>query len=408
MKRPIAVSLLAVAVCATGFWSCIHPTELPSLEVLFGQHNNAPVITELGIPSQQTFAESSVNSRNPWDMALFNGKLYIGSGDYGENTGPCDVWQYDPEAGEWTNSGTVNDEAIANFETVNGQLIITGTDPKNSWEHGSFYTLTADGWQTDRSVPYGVHMFDIALFQNKTFYGIGNANNAQSPVQMTADGKAYINVPFYIGDEALLNNPNYGYSRCYNLFEIDNELYAFCFISRADGDNIYGFYKFDGNAFRLVSQISDLKLERSKSNRQLPFNKALTLNGRFYFSTGILYTTEDFIKVEKIAIPDDEYVQDMTVENGKMYVLTSKELEKTVLDENGASQSNVVYNNTVWEYDKTKGLTKIYSFEYGLSAMSFEKYKNTYYFGIGQRTELKELPEDSPLWLNGTIIKVEF
>ncbi len=415
MKRPIAIALFAAALGATAFWGYKHPAPPLTSEVLYDQPPQpqeivikVPVMTELGAPTANRYSPSKINSRNPWDMAVFDGKLYVGSGDYGDNTGPCDVWQYDPATQEWTVSGTVDDEAVANFELIDGRLIITGTDPMAGWENGSFYALTADGWTIDRTVPFGVHMFDIAQFQGKTFYGIGNADNTQSPVQMTVDGENYTNTPFYIGEESLLNNPDYGYTRCYNLFEGQNELYAFCFFSRTDGKHNYGFFRFDGDAFRLVSPFSELKLKSLGPNRQVPFNKAVTFNGRFYFSTGYLYRTSDFTQAEKVDFPENTYVQDITVQNGRMYILTSKEVEHEAVDENGEPLVTTSYINTVWEYDQVDGLTEIYSFEYGLSAMSLEKDGDIYYIGIGLSSEDNAVSPESPLLLNGTVIKVEF
>lgn len=412
MKRPIAILLLVAALGATALYEYKFPVELPSFETVYPQLApqqtviKVPVLTELGNPTSQRYTAKSANSRNPWDIAVLDGKLYVGSGDYGKNTGPCDMWQYDPETEQWTSTGQVNDEAVANFEILDGKLIATGTDPKADWEYGSFYTLTQDGWQTDRTVPFGVHMFDIADHKGKRFYAIGTAGCKQSPVQITKDGENYVNVPFYIDETALIDNTDYGYFRCYNLFESESELYAFCYLDSANRS--YGFFKYDGEAFRLVTPFSDLKLKSKGTNRQVIFNKGIAFNGRFYFSTGYLYSTEDFTKAEIVPFSNDTYVQDMTVQDGKMYVLTSKELKEETVDENGQPLTLVSYENTVWEYYGADDMTEVYSFEYKQSAMSFEKYGDIYYIGIGKQTDEPATTHDSPMLLNGNILRLEF
>ncbi len=355
------------------------------------------VVTELGCPSKETYSEKQLNSRIPWDMAVFDGKLFVGCGDYDKNTGPCSVWQYDLETCEWSVSGRVDDEAVINFEIIDNQLITTGTDPKATWENGSFYTYNADGWQTDRSVPFGIHMFDIAEFHGQTFYAIGNQNNTQSPVQITSDGVNYINAPFYIDGVAVIQNPDYGFSRCYNLFESDNKLFAFCWFSDSNNQpQIMGIFKYDGSAFHFVSKLTDLGAQNLGSSRQLPLNKSITYNNKFYFSTGYLYSTNDFETLQKIDIPNDPYVEDLTVSGDNLYILTSTE-------------KNSEFLNTIWQYNKTDGLKEMYSFPYKQSAISLEKYDDTYFVGIGQITDSATEPtnNESPDLLNGYILKLE-
>ena len=356
------------------------------------------VITELGCPSKKSYSEKQLNSRVPWDMAVFNGKLFLGCGDYDQNTGPCDIWQLDLTANEWSVSDMVDDEAVMNFEIIDQNLIATGTDPKGSWTNGSFYTLISDGWQTDRTVPFAIHMFDIAKFNGKTFYAIGNQSNAQSPIQITSDGITYTNAPFYIDGVALIDNPDYGFSRCYNLFESDSDLFAFCWFNDSNNQpKMVGIFKFDGQAFHYVSTLTDLGAINRGNNRQLPLNKAITYDNKFFFSTGYLYSTDSFESLNKINIPNDPYVQDMTVNEGNLYILTSTK--------NGED----AFLNTIWEYTQAHGLKEIYSFPLEQSAITLEKYNDAYFVGIGQMTDLTTAPTDgdSPPLLNGYILKLE-
>ena len=417
MKRPIAIALLTVSLGLTAFCQYKYPVAPPTSDVLHKHEPEetvvimVPEMTELGIPTANSFSQQLFNSRNPWDIVFFDGKLYIGCGDYGQNTGPCSVWQYDPETKLWTDTGKVNDETVTNFEIIDGKLIITGTDPKSGWDYGNFYVYTDEGWQTDSTVPYGVHMFDIAVYRGKTFYGIGTANNKQSPIQMTEDGINYINVPIYYDDIEVIDNPDYGYSRCYNLFESDNGLYAFCWLTDGNGKSkTFSMFKYDGEGFIYITKLGALGVKNLGSNRQLPLNKALTYNGRFYFTAGLLYSTKDFTEVTCHSLPDNAYVEDLLVKDGKLYVLTSTQNETEMVDENGQSKVVTSYTNKIFEYSEGTDFTEVYSFDYGVSAMSLEKNGNTFYIGMGKMTDSITPPTvtESPVLLNGTILQVEF
>lgn len=415
MKRPLAMILLAISLGLVAFYQYRFPVSPPSFEVIYNVPKTVvvkvPVMTELGIPTATSFSPQLNNSRNPWDLAFYDGKLYVGCGDYGQNSGPCSVWQYDPETKAWLDTGKVNDEAVANFELIDGRLIITGIDPKQGWENGSFYTYTEEGWETDRTVPYGVHMFDIARFQGKTFYGIGTANNKQSPIQMTQDGTTYTNVPIYHEDTSILSNPDYGYSRCYNLFESEDELYAFCWLSDSSGSSkTFSIFKFDGEAFRHITTLGNLGLKSKGANRQTVFNKAITYNNRFYFTTGYLYSTDDFSSVVTHSLPNDSYVQDLLVKDGKLYILTSLEKKAETVDQDGQPKTETSYTNKIYECSDGTNLSEVYSFDYSVSAMSLEKNGDTYYIGMGLMTDgtTPSTVTDSPVLLNGTILQVEF
>ncbi len=342
--------------------------------------------SELGIPSKNSYDDTKLVSRCPWDITIFDGKLYVGGGDYGNNTGPVTVWRYCLTNNVWESTGTVNDEAVARFYEFDGKLIISGTDPKDEHDLGNYYVLNGSEWHTVRNVPHGVHMFDIVKFGGETFYAIGNEKNTQSPVQKTADGENFVNVPFYAHGKELLGNEKYHHSRCYALFNVNNRLYAFCKWYTVGS---YGFFEYDGTVFNLVNEIPKLNIPASGVNRQSLVGERLTVDKKCYISFGTLYSTENFVTLTQIETPNGAYVQDMILSDGKMYVLTSQ-------------KSIDGYKNAVWEYSEADGFKEVFSFDYGLNAMSFTLYDGTFYIGIGNYSD--KTAEKS---LNGMIIKAE-
>ncbi len=99
---------------------------------------------------QPTAIGKSIATLMPW-----NGKIYMGYGDYGANTGPVHIMSYDPLTGDIAdsldssgNSFTSSTEAIYNFRAINGTLYGLALDPKGS-QCGFMYAKTTDGvhWQ---------------------------------------------------------------------------------------------------------------------------------------------------------------------------------------------------------------------------------------------------------------------
>ncbi len=405
---------------------------------------------DLGIPSAMSYNKDLLTSRNPWDMILFNGKLYIGGGDYGDNTGPVTVWRYDINTSSWENSGIVNDEAVARFHIVGDNLVISGTDPKEDHELGSYYVLNNDVWETVRKVPFAAHIFDIAEYQNETFYAIGTSKNKQSPVQKTTDGENFINIPFYNKDTEILSNKTHGYSRCYALFKVDNRLFAFCrwYSGIAFGNQKKDcFYEYKDGAFYSIEDITKICPKTPGVNRQNLINEWVTINDTCYISLGNVYVTKNFKELNILNTPNGEYVQDIAEFDGKTYMISSKKIEimpkeepktentsqtetsseveqkvenktkPTTEDKTNTENDNenntetvpenkpepiIKYKNTIWEYSETDGFKEVYSFKYDSTAMSLVVTENVFYIGIGNCID-----QSADQSQNGKIIKIE-
>src|SRR5436853_140642 len=59
----------------------------------------------LGNPFATTYYPNFHIARNVWDMYEFNGKIYLGSGDSGLNTGPAPFVYYDPSTNQFVTDG---------------------------------------------------------------------------------------------------------------------------------------------------------------------------------------------------------------------------------------------------------------------------------------------------------------
>ncbi len=400
MKRILSLVLFAVVSATSLFLGnnidytvVVEPTVTKEPEYVLKW-----VMNNLGIPSASSYGNDKLSSRNPWDMTVFDGKLYIGSGDYSDNTGPVAIWRYDIQNNIWENTGTVNDEAVARFHTINNNLVISGVDPKDDHDFGSYYVLNQDKWETVRNVPNGVHMFDIVEHNDEMFYAIGTANGKNSPVQKTADGKKFVNVPFYDGEKKILGDESLHHSRCYAFFKVDGRLFAFC---KWYNSGAYGFYEYKKDAFRKIEDISTIKVKFPGINRQSLINEWLTVEDTCYISLGFVYTTKDFTKLEPLQVPDNQYVTDICESDGKIYMISTKKNESEPVAE-GEAMPPATYKNTVWEYSKTNGFKEVFSFDHGTTAMNMCSYNGKFYIGMGSYND-----PSIDQTLNGTILMFE-
>ncbi len=403
MKRLVLLLFYTIAVLGTFHITATTEFPLPTIptpEVTYPESKptvnviieNEFVCTELGIPLKDFYPQEKIVSKSPWDIKVFDGKVFIGCGDYDKNTGPSPVFYYDLRQRLWVNSGTLNDESIAQFTVIDGKLIIPGIDPKTNddFSFGNYYVYSKSGWTTVSNVPNAVHMYDIKKFQSETFYAIGTSNETHSPVQKTADGQTFADVPFLKEGKPITQNSTDTFSRCYALFTVNDKLYAFC---RWFESGFFGFFEYDGNAFNLICEKPTFEISPQGINRQSLINEHVTFNGKGYFSLGTLYSTSDFKSFNKITVPENAYVEDLLVKEDRLYVLTSQKQDSPLTPTS-------LYKNTVWEYSEENGFIEILSFEHNTTAMSFDICEGSVYIGLGNYK--------SPTEYNGTVLELRW
>ena len=119
------------------------------------------------------------------DMAISNGKLYAGYGDWNSNSdswGPAEgrvalvPFDIASRTFESQNEIMVGSESINNIREINGSLYIPSIDPSI---HGSGgYTTNESGtWQVRNVVPDAVHVFDVATLDGDDLWLFGARDN---------------------------------------------------------------------------------------------------------------------------------------------------------------------------------------------------------------------------------------
>ena len=354
MKRIVALMLTAVLVLSLA--SC-------------KKYPYQAEYTELGIPLKDYYTTGGVE-RCVWDLEVLGNKLYVGSGDYDKNKGPVMMWHYDFEEQTWNLDTGLPDEQIERFFVFGNKLYAAGCDPQSSWSYGNFYFCEDTRWQTNNTIPGGIHNFDLIKFDGKLFAGIGVVEG-DAPVAYTEDEKNW--TPVYLYKDGKLRE-TYGaeFIRVYDFFTLNNTLYAY-FYTYYGEKSYMEIYRFEDDKFVYHSDmLSNMKYSKSTYGAIAQKTEFL---GKQYIATGLLYKTEDMKTAEQIDLGEKVRVNDIRVIKDTLYLLCNER----ILAEDGTEQFRVSVKRT------TDGETfeEMFYFSYPVRALSFTYSEKYFYFGMG-------------------------
>lgn len=333
----------------------------------------SPTPTELGIPLAERYPQSP-SSRLAWDMTVYDGKLYVGGGNYITNAGPVPVCAYDMQAGAWTTEGELPDEEINRFLVLDGQLAVPGTDPQGDWSFGNYYVKGKNGWETVRTIPGGVHTFDVTEFEDKLFAGIGVARGG-TPIRCSADGgKTFEAVPM-VKDGQPIDTTEGECIRTYDFFIVNDTLYATLWYENQVQDRLdFDVYRYENGTFVFLSTWVD-KLAQLPLNNTVIGGKGV-FRDTLYFTTGYLFLTSDMQNIQRVQFPHEEVVWDVVATPDALYVLTGLEQEEG-------------WRVSVWKNasGEESDFVEVLRFDYTVPAMSFAVADegDTFFFGMGQK-----------------------
>ncbi|MFH2005886.1 MAG: hypothetical protein ABI333_04775 [bacterium] len=131
-------------------------------------------------------------ARSIWDMHAFDGRIFMGAGDFMANSGPTDVWTYREVNGQAALEVelTVDDEAVTMIHEADGLLMIPGIDSTESWDLGNIYVRASSAWTKHRTVPNGVHVYDMARYQGNYYVHRGDGHKYQT-LESTDGGQTW-------------------------------------------------------------------------------------------------------------------------------------------------------------------------------------------------------------------------
>lgn len=335
-----------------------------------------PAPTRITVPSTAHYPNSQWASRSVWDLAVFEGRLYAGSGDYALDTGPTNIWSMDLESETWENAITASDQEITRFLPIGDKLFVPGGDSTlPGWDYGNYYFCKDGVWESFKQLPKAAHTFDIASYDGKLFFGIGTGTGPDAPVLVSADGQTdFQAVPFLKNGRNIHRVRPFRYTRVYDFFTLGDSLYCLLAYYLPSQGTQMEYYRYDNGAFHWVSA---LKKQSVVSWKHVPVMGKATYQDAVYLTTGGLYKTTDFTTFTKIPIPGTATVTDLYVYTGEdgqsqLYALTCLPAET---------------GYTVKIYQIGQSLTEVASCTGTCQALSLVRTENAFYIGFGSVTE---------------------
>ncbi len=152
---------------------------VPGDPELLAAHEEMP-----GIDAQNTARGKRIGSLFPYD-----GRLYVGYGDFDGNTGPIAVLSFGLTEGGFNADQVLPTEEILRWAVLDGVLYTADIDPDSHQGVGGAYRLDgADGtWETTAPIEEAVHTFDVAAFDGRLWAATGCSPGASARVASSSD-----------------------------------------------------------------------------------------------------------------------------------------------------------------------------------------------------------------------------
>jgi hypothetical protein len=253
------------------------------------------------------------SAREIKDLQVWQGRVYLGYGDWKNNLGPVNVLYYQPNPGGFIEETTLDDEnAIDRYVVIDDDLYIPGTDPKESWEYGNFYRNCNDGngWQKFRTIPNGVHNFDMEKYKGKLFAALGtDGDHKEYALQYSEDG-----------GNTWTSAVDAVSSRFLDLFKMNGKLFAV-----AKNSTLYRFNSTDSKFAVIKTRLApDLPPHPYSVKRVTEVNDDVVLYivKSAEVSSPSIYKLQPDEDGRKVPFFDGKKPRDIVAVNGCVYVLT--------------------------------------------------------------------------------------
>ena len=333
---------LVFALCLVFLSACGQPSAPSDTPQDTEPHAAVPDPVDLGVPTGDFYSYNML-ARCVWDMTVYDGKLYVGCGDYNNNTGGVPVMSCAlDDLGNWQREAILLEEQIGCFCLIDGKLTIPGWDPKDTPEYCNYYQLEDGKWQTHSGLPDGWHNFDLVRFDGKLFAGIG-ADAGQTPIVVSENGTDFERVPMLKNGEPVDTSAG-ELIRTYNFWVLNDTLYAdFHHQNISENINVVEVYRYeDGKFVWCVGLGKKLNMAAMGcQNLGKPWADAV-VDDTLFLTTGWLYKTTDMVEYTQVSLPNYAVTYDIYTHNGVMYLLTAS---REVVD---TETGETVYHVTVY------------------------------------------------------------
>jgi hypothetical protein len=354
---------------------------------------------KLGNPLVERYPDGSKfhYARRISDLQHFDRKLYVGHGDWGENSGPTDVWHYDLHAKQFVKQGQIEDEAADHYRVIDGRLYLPGTDPQEDWSRGNFYRQENGQWVKHRTLPGAIHNFDIVGVGKTLFATVSRlVEQPQCLMVSTDNGKTW--TTYEMPDKTRLPPDTRIQQR---LLVLDGNVYVAGIATSGD----VKVYRFNGQGFdpctgdMLPGAEKPIRDPKVESWSMLALEKTTTFKGKAVYLGSIVRSTKDADKpwrsekTSELFVATlsgqhefraerslaDENFTDIAVDDRHCYVVSYRWKNK-----NDPQQGAVT---TVSVSDDLANWRKLFSFEHETFASAIEVVDGNFYLGLGGTRE---------------------
>ena len=376
----------------------------------FGDNTkNDDRIVRLGNP----FADDGHTGRalNAWDLQVFEGKVYVAGGSTVTNSGPINVWAYNPNTRTFEKEYKVREEAIEHYKVFEDRLYIPAADPRNA-DKTKYYRKNAGGkWRKYASDEIKLaHVRDLIETKDDSILLVGNNRRVNKDISApsiaiaTDDGTSFQgagieNVP--MSGKSILVDFNWFLA----VFSYKNKIYAPTTLLRdvENYANTIAVYDETKQKFVLDPNLKNdefiparqIGMNRSKQGmyviyriwNPVEFQDYLIYSVRSYSNNSQnyekaymnslgMYIKKDMGKTPKrLRLPRRAIGEDLLVMGDELYVLANRKKfgDRHIISVYKTSNPN---NRRAWK--------EVLSFESTNKARSFEFLEGKFYFGLGQ------------------------
>lgn len=314
-----------------------------------------------------------IKSRGIRELKAYDGKIFMGLGDWTNNTGPVKILYYNTVTDKIETSGTIEDEAVEAFTIIDNKLYTTGTDPRASlWDYGRYYIYNIDSnsWEQHEFQRGWIHVFEIVEYNGKLFMcGSTNASKEKTPIQVSYDnGNTFEDVTIKKDGEQLPYNNSL---RFYAFIKFKGDLYAYTY------SDYYGIYIYDEekNEFNFLRTLggkeSEYGVPETFRYNVIHFRNNTVFNNNFIYITGgtYAYKSSDMLKYEKLPITTTDVVQDAVVHDDILYTLSYQ------------YNDDKTFSTRIYSTKDLETFNLVYEFQIDTLPFSIEYYEDNIYIG---------------------------
>lgn len=320
------------------------------------------------------------NARSIWNLQEYEGRLYAGYGDWNVNVGPIQLVGFD-RTGKVVDTTLINEEAVECMRSIDGEFWVPGVDAREDWSLGSVYVRSKGKWEQRRTVPNGIHVFDVREWNGWTFAGCG-ADGGASLVATQDRGRTW--------KQILLEKDSF---RIWGVCPVGKSLVAF------PADAKRGLYVYDGKTVRHNTVDAFPKIEFSAANAQVlhqlePFRGGALYTVRPKYATKLraensarpLFFLKDADQApERIGAFADKTVTDIIVKGRTAYVMSVEE-------------GSDGYSATVSSTEDLKTWKTVFRANFGAYPYALERIGRDFYVGLANPKATDVNPHSGEIW----------